>query len=69
MSKDELQASKIAKWAEEDLVVAREFAKDATPEQAAQARQMARDAKKRRTRASRRAGKAHIREFESSTDF
>ena len=33
MSKDAVRAEKVAKWAEGDLVDAREFAKNATPEQ------------------------------------
>lgn len=66
MSKDAAQAKKIAEWAKGDLVEAREFAKNATPEQAKLARQMARDAKRRHSRAHRRAGRAICRDWEDA---
>lgn len=66
MSKDAAQAEKIAEWAKDDLVEAREFAKNATPEQAAVARRMAREAKRRHSRAKRRAGRAICRDWEDA---
>lgn len=64
MSKDAKIAEKVAKWAEGDLVEAREFTKSAGPENQRLARQMARAAKRRRSKANRRAGRAFCRDYE-----
>jgi hypothetical protein len=69
MSKDARIAEKVAKWAEGDLVEAREFAKSAGPENQKLARQMARDAKRRRAKANRRAGRAFCREYDITQDY
>jgi hypothetical protein len=63
MSKDAQRARKIAEWAKDDLVEAREFAENATPEQKRLARQMARQAKRRHSRANRRAARALCRDW------
>lgn len=64
MSKDAKIAKKIAQWSEKDLIDAREFGKNATPEQKAQARKMAREAKRRYAKANRRVGKALCRDYD-----
>lgn len=64
MTKDARIAAKLAEWAKNDLVEAREFAKNATPEQQRIARRMAREAKRRHAKANRRVGKALCRDWE-----
>jgi hypothetical protein len=66
MSRDTRSSEKLVKWAEADLAAAREVAKDAdaSAEQKRIARQLARDAKKRHSRANRRAGKAFCRDYD-----
>ena len=67
MSKDAKRAEKIAAWAKDDLVEAREWAKNgATPEEKRQARRMAKMAKKRHSRANRRAGRAICRDWDDA---
>jgi hypothetical protein len=67
MSKDEQRAKKIAAWAKEDLVEAREWAKNsATPEEQRQARRMAKLAKRRHAKANRRAGRAQCRDWDDA---
>lgn len=68
MSKDAKIAEKIAEWSKNDLVSAREFAKNATPEQKRIARQMAREAKRRHSRANRRAARAFCRDGDFGED-
>lgn len=63
MNKDVKTAKKIAEWSKLELVVAREFAKNAPQEQRAQARQMAREAKRRHSKANRRASRALCRDY------
>jgi hypothetical protein len=58
MSKDAQIAKKIVEWSKGELETAREFAKNADPEQRALARQLARDAKRRYSKSNRRAAKA-----------
>lgn len=64
MSKDAKIANKIAEWSKTDLIEAREFAQNATPEQKRIARRMAREAKRRHARANRRIGRALCRDWD-----
>jgi hypothetical protein len=64
MNRNAQQALKIARWAKGDLRDAREFAKSASAEEHQEAREMARAAKKRHTRARRRVGRAICQDYE-----
>lgn len=58
------QAEEAAYWAKKDLVDAREFAKASGPEEQRLARQMARTAKRRHSKANRKAGRMICRSYE-----
>ena len=59
------QAQKASQWAEKDLVQAKEWAQNgSTPTAKREGRRLARAAKRRKSKANRRAVRAQLREFE-----
>jgi len=58
------QAEKIAEWSKKDLIYARYWAKLGHPKAKKEGREMARAAKRRRTRAGRRAKRAFCKDWE-----
>lgn len=59
------QAKKASKWAEQDLVRAREWASSQLDNSGPEAREMARRAKKRKRKAERRFARIICRDYES----